>query len=143
MDLNESIFPEPIICPITIIFRLFFLDRCNRPRLGLCWANLVRIGCNFELTGWVTVEGHAPYLGVKSIGGDNLYGFKVQVATLHVFSGSTKNANNFLFRCTKELAKEYKFVLAFEKSLCKDYISDYFYQVGFKKNICIGLEITE
>ena len=110
---------------------------------GLCWANLVGIGCNFELIGWVTVEGHAPYLGVKSIGGDNLYGFKVQVATLHVFSESTKNANYFLFRCTKELAKEYKFVLAFEKSLCKDYISDYFYQVGFKKNICIGLEITE
>ena len=33
MDLNESIFPERIICPITIIFRLFFLDWCNRLRL--------------------------------------------------------------------------------------------------------------
>ena len=69
----------------------------------------------------------------------------MQVATLYVLPVNIKNANDcwFLFRCTKELAKEYKFVLAFEKSLCKDYISDYFYQVCFNKNICIGLEITE
>ena len=32
MDLNESIFPQPIICPITMIFRCFFLDRCNHLR---------------------------------------------------------------------------------------------------------------
>ena len=33
IHINKSIFPESIIWPITMIFRWFFLDRCNRLRL--------------------------------------------------------------------------------------------------------------
>ncbi len=31
--------------------------------------------------------------------------------------------------CTKELSMNYKFILTFESTFCKDFISDYFYYV--------------
>ena len=35
IHINELIWPEPIICPITIIFRWLFLERLHRRRLLL------------------------------------------------------------------------------------------------------------
>ena len=44
IHINESIFPEPIIFPLTMIFRWFFLDRCNRLRLPGCMSdNLITL----------------------------------------------------------------------------------------------------
>ena len=40
MDVNESIFPGPIICPITMNFRWIFFERLHCRRLATCgWVN--------------------------------------------------------------------------------------------------------
>ena len=50
IHINESIFPQPIICLITMIFLMIFLDQCNRLRLVGGGGE-----CSFYvMCGWVT-----------------------------------------------------------------------------------------